>query len=252
MSFKAEEYSDIFNARAASYHRAMRNQPCARDREFQIAVELAGLQAGQWVVDIPSGGGYLAAYLPVDCALLQIEASEVFAQLNPEGLKHATLVASQFQLPLKPNSMDCVISIAGLHHCQDKRGIFKQLFRVLKPSGSVVLADVQSESSEAAFLDTFVHAHNSMGHQGLYLDASTAGELREAGFAIDSDQVEGFRWNFESEDVMAVFCKDMFGMDRATSERVAEGIARYQGYETIQGVVCMNWKLRYIRANKPC
>lgn len=251
MSSVKKEYAEIFNTRAGAYHQAMQNCPDARAREFQIAVELAGLKAGHWVADFPSGGGYLAAYLPEDCSLVPIEASEVFARLHPDAQKYGPIVARQHQLPLQTGTVDCTISIAGMHHCHNKPVIFSELFRITQPGGCLVLADVASESSEALFLDEFVHSQNSMGHQGEYLDTSTAVALRSAGFEIVFDQIMAFSWNFSSEIGMATFCKLLFGMDKASLQGVTEGIARYQGYESTAGSICMHWKLHYIKVIKP-
>lgn len=57
------DYEKIFAERGAAYHRAMCRAPAARAAEFEAAVRLAEPKRGEYLLDAPSGGGYLERYV---------------------------------------------------------------------------------------------------------------------------------------------------------------------------------------------
>jgi hypothetical protein len=92
--------------------------------------------------------------------------------------------------------------------------------------------------------------NNSMGHEGLFLGASTAGDMTSSGFTIESDRVMTLPWSFESREDMGVFCKLLFGMDLANAASVVRGIEEILGCIAGPGEVNLAWPLRYIAAVK--
>ena len=148
------DYNDIFELRGRLYHQAMRQFPDARANEFQSVIREARITPGMTIVDIPSGGAYLSRYLS-DVDLIGLETSQTFAEL---AAKHATnvLLYQNNRFPLKDACVDRVLSIAGLHHVQEKRGVFSEMRRVLHPGGRVIVADIAEDSYVQVFLDNFV------------------------------------------------------------------------------------------------
>jgi len=49
---------------AVSYDAAVRTDPEARGEEFRLPLRRLELAPGEWLLDLPSGGGYLAPHLP--------------------------------------------------------------------------------------------------------------------------------------------------------------------------------------------
>ena len=146
--FSPEDYASIFNARADAYHEAMRRWPDARNTEFTTLFKGMSLKKGMHIIDVPSGGGYLARYLPDDVSLHHLETSELFARLFKEeahsGSKHPLTLCELERLPEQDNSTDLACSLAGLHHIEDKTPLFKELFRILKPGGWARMMHTQS------------------------------------------------------------------------------------------------------------
>ena len=243
-----DAYSDIFEQRGNLYHQAMLRYPRAREQEFQHTVRVAGVEQNHLVCDVPSGGGYLQHFLEARTTLIHVETSYQFAQLCRHTGALPVCLSALDHLPLPSRSLDRVVSLAGLHHVEDKLSFYQEAARILKPQGVLCIADVWRDSRVATFLDTFVHTHNSMGHTGLYIDDQIASALEPYGFHVVSKEVIPYHWTFETLQGMAEFCQLLFGMDRATPREVLDGIQHYLGYARIEQSYCLNWELLFCKA----
>ncbi|MEY5098417.1 MAG: hypothetical protein RJA36_1136 [Pseudomonadota bacterium] len=245
-----KSYDELFALRGSAYDRAMRRYPQARAQEFAQAVERAALAPGQVVADVPAGGGYLQRYLPAGCVWLGHEPCASFTH-------HGTPDAPASQRPLLPlpwpdASADAAISLAGVHHLADKRPLFAELQRVLRPGGRLVLSDVAAASPVACFLDGFVGAHNSTGHEGVFLGGSTLAELAETGWTVQSAEQVDFHWVFDSARDMAAFCTELFDLRHASPEQTEDAIRAGLGLRELDARrTGMNWSLMTVVAVRP-
>jgi SAM-dependent methyltransferase len=244
----ATEYGEIFDLRGNLYHRAMREYPECREQEFLSVIAQAEITPGMTVVDVPSGGAYLARYLQ-DVVLIGLETSEAFARLGKGRTEHILLYENDL-FPLEENSSDRVLSIAGLHHVQDKRGIFREAYRVLKPGGRLVIADVAGNSFVASFLDEFVGKYCETGHSGWYFNDDTRKELESSGLEVKEDQLLDYAWYASSKKMLGDFCHKLFGMVQTDSITVEKGIEDRLGLIWEEGRVGMKWQLRCLTCDK--
>lgn len=246
-----QSYEQIFSKRADAYQKAMELFPTARDREFQLVVEAADIKAGEVVCDAPSGGGYLRNYLPADIRrYLAVETAPDFNRHCPTGPHDRIILAPLDNIKIEDNSVDVCINLAGSHHLEVKSDFFREAWRILKPGGRFVIADVEAGTRVDRFLNQFVDQNNSMGHKGVFLDGQTVDDISACGFRIHSDELISFPWSFESGDDMSVYCKLLFGIDLARPETVFAAIEDILGYFPGPGKVNMEWSLRYIMASK--
>jgi SAM-dependent methyltransferase len=236
------EYGEIFDQRGRLYHRAMQTYPNCRSQEFLSVIAQADIGARMTVVDVPSGGAYLANYLD-DVRLIGLETSRAFADLA-EGRTRSVLVYENDRFPLKQNSADRVLSIAGLHHVQKKTSLFAETNRVLKPGGRLVVADVEASSPVRRFLDEFVGRYCQTGHSGWYFCDGTKEELSSADLNVTSDRMLEYQWVAPDREQLADFCRTLFGMVRADNATVIEGIGDYLGFVDHEGHCGLNWELR--------
>jgi SAM-dependent methyltransferase len=244
-------YKDIFDQRGASYHQAMLRYPDARKNEFDNILSLARPKPGEILVDLPSGGGYLKQFIQVDdVEIVEVETSRGFHDRQTASGNVRNLLCNLDAIPLEDASADILLSLAGLHHVDNLPDVFREAYRILKPEGRFCLADVQAGSDVDHFLNGFVDAHNSMGHQGSFIDEDFIRKLADAGFVIDVDELRSYSWDFPSPQAMAEYCTLLFGMDKADAMTVINGISEHQGFRT-EGRSCrMFWQLRFIRGLK--
>lgn len=236
------DYHDIFELRGRLYHQAMRKYPDARSNEFRSVIREAGIAPGMTVVDVPSGGAYLSRYLD-DAELIGLETSQTFAQLANEKPGNVLLFDNN-RFPLKGASVDRVLSIAGLHHVENKCALFAEMRRILKPGGRIVAADVAGDSAVRNFLDDFVGRYCATGHSGWYFGADTRAELREAGLKIVDEKRLDYLWYAPNMEQLADFCRLLFGMVNADTHTVADGIRNHLGTRETDDRTGLNWQLQ--------
>ncbi|MGB5304739.1 MAG: class I SAM-dependent methyltransferase [Gammaproteobacteria bacterium] len=235
------DYRDIFDLRGRLYHQAMQKFPDARANEFLSVIREARIVSGMTVVDVPSGGAYLSRHLR-DVELIGLETSQIFAELATERSKNVLLYENN-RFPLKDACADRVLSIAALHHVKDKCEVFSEMRRIMCPGGRLVLADVAEDSYVRGFLDDFVGNYCETGHSGWYFGASTRSELHDAGLNIVGDKRLDYLWCAPDMDQLAEFCRLLFGMVRADTSTVADGIRDYLGIRELGDQVGLNWQL---------
>lgn len=237
-----DTYAEIFAQRAAEYHHAMRTWPHARDAEFACVIEPLRGAAGGLVCDMPSGGGYLADYLLHGMTYLAVDPASGFFVEWEQPLQRLT--AQITCVPLADESVDHVVSLAGLHHEPDLLAVFREMRRLVRPGGRVVIADVAEGTPPAMFLNGFVDRNNPMGHEGHFLDGRTRGLLEQAGLAVVADEIVEVPWQFEDRTAAGDFCRNLFGMTGLSAAAVADAMGEEIGFEGEGGTIRLNWSLR--------
>jgi arsenite methyltransferase len=128
-------------------------------------IALAELRAGETVLDLGSGCGldaFLAAKQvgPMGKVIGADSSAEMVAKATTAASQNGYtnvefLVGAMEQLPLENACIDVVISNCVINHAADKRKVFEELFRCLRPEGRMVVTDLvaEGEFGEAAMKD---------------------------------------------------------------------------------------------------
>lgn len=239
-------YEGTFSERSGSYHRAMARAPYVRRNEFEKLVSLAQITPNARVVDVPSGGGYLAPYLPAGVHLVQLDPCFDSTETRDEKRNLHCRIDSLSDWARWGQTADFVLSLAGLHHESDRRKFYLECRRALGPQGKLVIAEVGKGSREAQFLDGFV-SEQMGGHQGDYLTDGDLELLSEAGFILELRERHLVPWQANSLEELLEFVRELFAMRAVSEEQLVSAMDRDLGLSVTNDGASLAWCLEYYR-----
>jgi len=154
-------------------------------------VALASLREGETVLDLGSGAGF-------DCFLAASKVGEngrvIGVDMTPEMLEKARENASKGKytnvefrlgeienLPVADNSVDIVISNCVINLAPDKRRVFAEAFRVLKPGGRLMISDMVLLKELPDFIKKSIEAYIGC-LSGAIMRDEYIGTIKTAGF----------------------------------------------------------------------
>lgn len=132
-------------------------------------IALASLKEGETVLDLGSGAGF-------DCFLaankVGISGKVIGVDMTPEMVSRARTNAAkgnyknvEFRLgeienlPVADNSIDVAISNCVINLSPDKRKVFSEILRVLKPGGRMIIADIVLLKKLPEFIEKSIEAY---------------------------------------------------------------------------------------------
>ena len=176
--------------------------------------DLAELAPGDTVVDLGSGSGmdvFYAASLVgstgqvvgIDFTHEQLEKARHLAATS--GATNVEFQESRIEaVPLPDASVDCVISNGVINLCPDKKAVFVEAARVLRPGGRLAIADIITEKplkeSIVCDADLWASCIGGAAQQELYLAA-----IESSGFVVDRVRVNAYK--FISEQARSASAK---------------------------------------------
>jgi arsenite methyltransferase len=165
--------------------------------------DLADLQIGESVVDLGSGSGMDAFYAAglvgstghvygVDFTQEQLAKARRMA--DDAGLAHVEFREGRIEaLPLADASVDCVISNGVINLCPDKKAVFAEAARVLRPGGRLAIADITTEQQLTDAIvcnaDLWASCIGGAAQQEIYLQ-----DIESAGFTIAQHRANAYEF----------------------------------------------------------
>jgi SAM-dependent methyltransferase len=239
------DYDATFTQRARAYTYAVKTYPATLKEEFSTAVKMCQpFSQGDRLVNIPAACIDIDAFLPPGVEHIPIETNAEFARLNgvPVGKFDA--------IPLEDGAATHILCLASLHHATvaERQEFYAEAWRVLRPGGRLVIGDVAEGTRQAAWLNEFVDAHNSLGHKGLFWKEGDTGLIAAAGFETTTC-LRSYEWRSAGPEAEIDFVSHLFGLDRATDEEIVAGLNQYFPGRVVGAE--LPWALRYFIAVKP-
>ncbi len=220
------DYIEKFKNRVKGYLYASTKYDKVLENENLTAVRLLNPMKNEKILHIAAVGVNIKKYIdPVlGIDLVEVDQNEDFVKMGGEDYKYIDLN----NMPYMDNTFDKAIVIANFHHSSEseRRIIYKEIFRVLKPNGVFILGDVIKNSQQDKFLNVFVNEYNPCGHQGLFFDWSDLRLFNEVGFKT-SIKKEKYKWIFESKEVLIDFCYNFFHLEKIEKSKIYDEIKKY-------------------------
>ncbi|MBI4404202.1 MAG: arsenite methyltransferase [Deltaproteobacteria bacterium] len=156
---------------------------------------MASLKPGEVVVDLGCGGGldvFLAAHrvgscgkaIGIDMTPEMIERARKNAAKGVDGKAYSNVefhLATIDKLPLADRSVDCVISNCVINLAPDKKAVFREISRVLKPGGRMAVSDIALKKPLPSEITSDVLAYVGCIAGAIPIEEYRSG-LQEAGF----------------------------------------------------------------------
>jgi 2-polyprenyl-3-methyl-5-hydroxy-6-metoxy-1,4-benzoquinol methylase len=146
------DYKDHYQADAVAYD-YFEEEPNAVSREeinrlHQYILNEIPANTG-WILDVGCGGGWLAkSMLGKNRNVISMDISDINpikAVKNFASPHHFGLVGDVLELPIKPNSIDCIIASEIIEHIVDPKKFIEQLYNVLSPGGKLIITTPYNE-----------------------------------------------------------------------------------------------------------
>lgn len=151
------KFSEMASNEAISVFNSDTAKSRARNRVEQISKELRNFVPTR-VLDIGSSDGTITEALAskYDLPKTDVIGYDITIPPNKDG-RTFTFVKSiegPLDLPFEDASFDFVMCIVSLHHIPNLENSFKEIFRILKPNGRLIVREHDSQSKEfGTFLD---------------------------------------------------------------------------------------------------
>ena len=185
----AELVKEEFTRQAARFASA---EAVTHEQLTQRFVDAIGADAGGVILDVACGPGIVSAALAA-------RAREVVAlDITPEmltkarqrcadaGLRNVTFrEGSATELPFADNAFDAVVTRLSVHHFPEPRLVLGEMFRVVRPGGALVLADiVSSERPDESELHNAIEVLRDPSHVRMLPASELTSLVTAAGFAV--------------------------------------------------------------------
>ena len=154
-------------------------------------VALASLRTGETVLDLGSGAGFdcflAASKVGSKGRVIGVDMTSEMIEKARDNATKSNYVNVEFRpgeienLPVADNSVDIVISNCVINLSPDKKRVFKESFRVLKPTGRLMVSDIVLLKELPDFIKNSVEAYVGCLSGAIMKDQYIAA-IKDAGF----------------------------------------------------------------------
>lgn len=141
-------YRHPFEGRGAERY-AVVARPAFGDLDDRLLDRMPTLATARRLLDLGAGPGTFAARAAArhrDLAVIAVDPSRAYAHCPP-GTQTQVLRASGEALPLASGSIDTAICLSSIRHVRDRAATLRELRRVVRPQGLLVIVELDPEAS---------------------------------------------------------------------------------------------------------
>ncbi len=209
-------------------------------------IALASLKEGETVLDLGAGAGF-------DCFLAANQVGEkgkvIGIDMTPEMVEKARENAKkgnytnvEFKLgeiedlPVADESADIIISNCVINLSPDKRKVFEEAFRVIKPGGRIMVSDIVLLKELPDFIKESIDAYVSCV-SGALLKEDYIAAIKNAGFQdVEIIDEASFPEDFINTDPIVESIKENFSVTPEKIKEVARSVVsiKISGNKPIQ------------------
>lgn len=163
-------------------------------------VALASLQPGQTVLDLGAGAGFdaflAARAIGPDGRVIGVDMTPEMVAKARANAKKSGRANVEFRLgeiealPVADATVDVIISNCVINLCPDKRPVYREAFRVLRPGGRIAVSDVVAREELSAEVKRDLALHSGC-LAGATLRDELIRILREVGFTDIAVRAKG-------------------------------------------------------------
>ncbi|MCL7411392.1 MAG: class I SAM-dependent methyltransferase [Methanosarcinaceae archaeon] len=148
---------DFFRYLAPIYDTVARIASFGRyDSMRRSLVAQAGINSGDRILDLATGTGYLSEILD-GCEIVGADISLHMVNQARKKTDAAFVLSDAHALPFASDSFDATVCSFALHEMGDPKIVISEMFRVVKPGGTVAVMDVVLQSKATKKMLLFVY-----------------------------------------------------------------------------------------------
>ena len=217
-----ETVVEQFTAQAAGYAQA---EPIRNEQALGLLLEACTPSGADRVLDVACGTGV------VTCALAQMASEVTGIDVTPAMIDHARELARERglrnliwhvaaipPLPFEDASFDLVVSRYAFHHFVDPPAVLREMARVCRPGGRIVVCDLAPDPRKADAFNA-VERLRDASHAGALPVTSLIGLFGEAG--LGGRLAGSYRLAGELESLLARSAPAAGGADEVRRRFVA-------------------------------
>lgn len=185
------------------------NKQTADDDHLEMLLNMAFPQADDIVLDLGTGSGFLAFPIAERTEASQVIGLDIVTdtlirnerkaqQMRLDHLAFVSYDGDDF--PFENSSVDIIITRYALHHFPDLVHSFKEMHRVLKPGGRVIISDpAPNNNDHSCFVDKFMQMKPD-GHIRFYPLDEYRDMMKQTGFKFMKNQMSEIRFPRKEAD----------------------------------------------------